>query len=429
MKISKFISVAIMLASALLPSSLLFAQAPLGGLHGQVTDQSGAVVTQADVALTPATGTPVSTKTDAQGMYEFKGLAPGEYTLDVVAPGFTLFENTKVEIATQALRLNVSLAIEVQTQKVQVTDTAPTVDVNPESNAGAITISSKELEALPDDPDELLTDLQALAGPSAGPNGGQMYIDGFTAGQLPPKSSIREIRINQNPFSSEYDKLGYGRIEIFTKPGTDKFHGQFLIVGNDSALNTRNPFLGDATQAPYDSLIYMGNIGGPINKKASFFVDVQRRNIDEIAVVDATQLGPPESVPNPRTRTNIGPRIDYQLTPSNTLTVRYQYYRDTWENNGVGGLVVPEAGYNTLSTEDTVQITDTQVLSPKAINETHFQYLRDNSSQTPSSTAPSVSVLGAFTGGGSSSGSETDLQDHYELQNYTSISQGQDRKS
>ena len=72
------------------------------------------------------------------------------------------------------------------------------------------------------------TDLQALAGPSAGPNGGQIYIDGFTGGQLPPKSSIREIRINQNPFSAEYDKLGYGRIEIFTKPGTDKYHGQIL---------------------------------------------------------------------------------------------------------------------------------------------------------------------------------------------------------
>ena len=111
------------------------------------------------------------------------------------------------------------------------------------------------------------------------------------AGQLPPKSSIREIRINQNPFSAEYDKLGYGRIEIFTKPGTDKYHGQFSVVGNDSAFNSRNPFLGDAAQNPYDSVIYMGNVGGPINKKASFFFDVQRRNIDEIAVVNATVLG------------------------------------------------------------------------------------------------------------------------------------------
>ena len=94
--------------------------------------------------------------------------------------------------------------------------------------------------------------LQALAGPSAGPNGGQMYIDGFTAGQLPPKSSIREIRINQNPFSSEYDKLGYGRIEIFTKPGTDKLHGQFMADGNDSAFNAPNPFAGVRAAVLFD---------------------------------------------------------------------------------------------------------------------------------------------------------------------------------
>ena len=135
-------------------------------------------------------------------------------------------------------------------------------------------ISGKELEALPDDPDELLTDLQALAGPSAGPNGGQIYIDGFTAGQLPPKSSIREIRINQNPFSAEFDKLGYGRIEVFTKPGTDKFHGQLFASGNDSAFNSPNPF-GGTNQPGYDSTQFSGNLGGPINKKASFFIDAQ----------------------------------------------------------------------------------------------------------------------------------------------------------
>ena len=164
--------------------------------------------------------------------------------MNVIAPGFSVYENDNVVIgAGPAMLLNVPMAIEVEEQKIQVSDTSPTVDVNPDNNAGAITISGKELEALPDDPDELLTDLQALAGPSAGPNGGQLYIDGFTAGQLPPKESIREIRINQNPFSSEYDKLGYGRIEVFTKPGSDKFHGQFLINGNDSAFNSPNPCL------------------------------------------------------------------------------------------------------------------------------------------------------------------------------------------
>ena len=392
-----------------------------------MTDPSGAVVTNARVSVSVSGGETHSAATSKSGGYEIGNLAPGKYTVTANAKGFAAFVQNDVAVAAgQVAQFNISLDINVQEEKVNVQgeEETPQVDVNPANNASQIVLSGKDLEALPDDPDELQSDLEALAGPSAGPNGGQLYIDGFTAGQLPPKSSIREIRINQNPFSAEYDKLGYGRIEIFTKPGTDKFHGQFQVVGNDSGFNTRNPFLGDAEQAPYDSVIYMGSIGGPINKKTSFFLDVQRRNIDEIAVVDAPALDLNESVPDPRTRTNIGPRIDYQLTPNNTLTARYQYYRDTWENNGVGGLVLPDAGYNSLSTEHTVQITDTQVLSTKAINETRFQYLRDNSNQNPVSTAVGINVQGAYTTGGAASGTQIDHQDHYELQNYTSIAQG-----
>jgi hypothetical protein len=407
------------------------AQSPAstGTLRGQVTDPSGAVVANATVAVLVSGGVSGgqthSAATSKTGSYEIGNLPPGKYTVTANAQGFAIFVQNDVGVAAgQVAQFNIALDINVKQEKVNVEAEGPQLDTNPANNASAIVLSGKDLEALPDDPDELQSDLEALAGPSAGPNGGQLYIDGFTAGQLPPKSSIREIRINQNPFSAEYDKLGYGRIEIFTKPGTDKFHGQFQVVGNDSGLNTRNPFLGDAAQEPYDSVIYMGNVGGPINKKASFFLDVQRRNIDEIAVVDAPALDLSESVSNPRTRTNIAPRIDYQVSTNNTLTARYQYYHDTWENDGIGGLVLPEAGYDTTSTEHTVQITDTQVLSTKAINETRFQYLHDNSNQTPVSTAVGINVLGAFTGGGASSGTETDHLDHYELQNYTSIAQG-----
>src|SRR5262249_38256370 len=153
-------------------------------------------------------------------------------------------------------QLNIMLQIEVQQEKVEVTGEAARVSVDSESNASAVVIQGKDLEALSDDPDELQSELEALAGPSAGPNGGQISIAGFTAGQLPPKSSIREIRINQNPFSAQYDKLGYGRIEIFTKPGTDKFHGQVMVNGNDSAFNSRNPFAPEVP--PYHSLLFDG---------------------------------------------------------------------------------------------------------------------------------------------------------------------------
>ncbi len=396
-----------------------------GTLRGQVTDPSGAVVPNATVAIVVSGRQTHSATTNRSGGYEIGNLAPGKYTVTANAQGFAVFVQNDVAVAAgEVAQLNISLDISVQKEKVNVQEETPQVDVNPASNASAIVLSGKDLEALPDDPDELLADLQALAGPSAGPNGGQIYIDGFTAGELPPKSSIREIRVNQNPFSAEYDKLGYGRIEIFTKPGTDKYHGQFSVEGNSSGLNTRNPFLGDALQEPYDSVIYMGNIGGPINKKASFFFNVQRRNIDEIAVVNAPALDLSESVPNPHTRTNISPRIDYQVSTNNTLTARYQYYRDTQQNAGVGGLVLPEAGYDTTSSEHTVQISDTQTLGARAVNETRFQYLRDNSLQTPLSTAIGINVLQDFTRGGSNSGTQADHQDHYELQNYTSISQG-----
>src|SRR5258708_7993039 len=137
---------------------------------------------------------------------------------------------------------------------------------------------------------------------------------------------MREIRGNQNPVSAEYDKLGYGRIEVFTKPGTDKYHGQFSVEGNSSAMNSRNPFLGAAAQQPYDSVIYMGNIGGPINKKASFFFTVQRRNINEIAVVNTpaldanlNQIQLSESVPNPRTPPNLRPPTPHQITTTPPL--------------------------------------------------------------------------------------------------------------
>ena len=415
-------------ALSLCPS---WAQGNSGALRGQVTDPSGAAITGATAVMTPATGSPLVAQTNAQGMYEFKALPAGKYVLTVVAPGFTTYENDNVVIADQALRLNVSLTIEVQTQKVQVSDTAPTVDVNPANNAGSITISGKELEALPDDPDELESDLQALAGPSAGPNGGQMYIDGFTAGQLPPKSSIREIRINQNPFSSEYDKLGYGRIEIFTKPGTDKLHGQVQVNGNDSAFNSANPFAG--AEPPYYSTFFNGNVGGPINRKASFFFNIDRRDINELAVINAYVLGPAPyttevpsvgTISNPRQRTNVGPRIDWAVTKNNTLTARYQYWRNTETNDLGSQFSLPTQADYSKETEQTVQVSDTQIFGTKIVNETRFQYNRDYTVQTPTDSNPTDNVLGNFTGGGLSSGAQNDRENNYELQNYTSLIHG-----
>jgi hypothetical protein len=408
-----------------------------GTLRGQVTDPSGAAVTGATVLITTPSGV-ATTTTNREGIFEVTGLAPGKYDVKVIAAGFTTFERPDLEITSGGTqKLDVALTIEVQEQQVQVTDSSTQVDVNPANNAGMVVMQGKDLEALSDDPDELQSELQALAGPSAGPNGGQIYIDGFTAGQLPPKASIREIRINQNPFSSEYDKLGYGRIEILTKPGTDQFHGQFYVEGTTAAFNARNPFehLPAGTQPPgYYTTQYSANVGGPLSKKASFFFNIERRDINDLSVVSAQIVNPTtfqiepfsDAVPNPRTRTNLSPRLDYQLTKSNTLSVRYQY----WRNNEIadlpsnGGFNLASLATSLLDTENTLQVTDTQAIGAATVNETRFQYIREAANGNPLNFTPALSVAGAFNAGGSTSGINSSTQNRYEVQNITYYTHG-----
>jgi Carboxypeptidase regulatory-like domain len=410
------------------------AQTGTGALQGQVFDPSGAVVAGAAAELISPSGKTLQATTGKDGVFEWKELAPGKYALQIAAKGFALYSNDNVEIAArQVKKLRVSLSIEVQQQKVQVSDQSTAVDTSPENNVGAIVISGQELDALPDDPDELQADLQALAGPSAGPNGGQFYIDGFTAGQLPPKSSIREIRINQNPFSAEYDKVGYGRVEIFTKPGTDKWHGRFAVTGNDSAFNSKNPYFSSSSasspQYPgYYTVLYEGDLSGPLGKRASFFLSGEARNINTLSIVNAQTLNPQfevipvsAAVSTPRTRDNFSGRVDYQVSKNNTLSARYQFFRNDETNNGIGGFTLPSQAYNSLDTEQTLQVSDMQIFGARTVNETRFQYIHDGSSDSPFSTDPSLIVAGAFNGGGSNLGNSTDTTNRYELQNYTSI--------
>jgi len=400
------------------------AQAGPGTLRGKVTDPTGAFVPQATVSVVGANGETLTATTDSRGSYQVKGLSAGSYTVTAVAKGFAAFVQQDVSIAAgQGQQLDIALEIAAVEERIEVEDEAPSLDVAADNNASAVIIKDKDLDSLSDDPDELQSELEALAGPSAGPNGGQIYIDGFSNGQLPPKSSIREIRINQNPFSPEFDKLGYGRVEVFTKPGTDTWHGRLFVTDTESSFNSRNPFLGTAAQPGYDSRMFEGNIGGPLNKQSSFYFNVQRRNIGDLEIVDATDLtGQPinQAVPNPKVRTEVSPRLDYQLTPGNTLTVRYQYNNDNENNNGVGQTSLLSQAYNLSSRGQRLQVSDTQVISTQTVNETRFQYSRDHTTQISLDTGPTLQMPGSFTAGGNSQGALIDHNDRAELQNYIS---------
>jgi hypothetical protein len=411
-------------------------------VHGTITDPDGELIPGATVTLTPKSGSGKTVKTGSDGTYTLS-VTPGTYTVVVSMPGFASYSALNVKIpAATATTLDAKLQVGVADQVVNVDADSVQLSVDPDANASSQIISGKDLEALSDDPDELSSELSALAGPSAGPNGGQIYVDGFTGGQLPPKSSIREIRINQNPFSAQFDRLGYGRVEVFTKPGTDKIHGNLQFNYDPSQFNSANP-LETISLPAYHTLFMFGSITGPLSKIASYSVGGSFRQIQDDEFTNATILsltssptvlcGPGAASAGcvstpfllasyfPQLRGDISPRLDLALGEKNVLTTRYQYVNNSTTNAGIGNLTLPGTGNNNTSLSNELQMSDTQTYSARLINETRFEYEREHTATTAQSNAPSIGVSGAFTSGGSGAQNSSDHQDHFELQNYTSL--------
>jgi len=426
------------------------APATAGGtrVHGTVLDPDGELIPGAKITLTPSKGSAAKQVTSGDdGTYSIN-VPPGTYTVVVTMPGFSTYSalNFKV-LPTAGQTYDVKMAVG-QDVTINVDDTAAQLSVDPDSNASATIITGKDLDALSDDPDDLAAELSALAGPAAGPNGGTIYIDGFTGGQLPPKASIREIRINQNPFSAQYDKPGFGRVEVFTKPGTDSYHGSASLNGNDNIFNTGSPIISSSVPQPgYYTLLANGQLSGPVTKTSSFTFGAQFRSIHNNTIVDPEELyqvtatpGTPcapgtttgctalTTFPNfvaavsaPQTRYDLSPRFDFALGSKNTVTARYRYEHATLNTQGIGGNQLANNAYTGTQSEQDVQISETTTVSSKVINEIHFEWQRSATGDTPLNTTPQLSVAGGFTTGGDPLGLTNDVQNHYEFQDYMSI--------
>jgi hypothetical protein len=413
----------------ILTAALVAAQQARGTLRGLITDELGAAIVGANVTLTDATGVEKKTTTNGEGVYNFAGLAPGKYKLQANAPDFAPSESKEVDVTNARQTLDLTLRVTIE-EKVTVADTAVSTEAT--NNANQTVIGGKDLDALPDDPDELAAALQALAGPSVGPNGGQIFIDGFTGGNMPSKDAIREIRINQNPFAAENDQPS-ARIDILTRPGTDKFRGGASMNFNDESLNSRNPFaVTSSKRTPFQIRQYEMNLSGPVvAKKASFFFNFSRIETDDNELVRATvlddNLNPVDfgqAFVVPRRNMFLSPRFDYAINPGNTLIVRYNYNRFRVENQGIGGFNLPERGFNTLAINQNVQVTETAILNPTTVTETRFQFSSNRSEQNGNNDVPSLDVSGAFGSGGSQVGHSFSDRKSFELNNFTARQMG-----
>jgi hypothetical protein len=391
-----------------------------------VVDPSGARVAHAPVHVATHDGSGLlrDVTTDTQGNFSLS-LPPGVYEVSVLAKGFSPSEQDAVTLASGGkVTLKIQLAVAAQAEVVDVPSDARS-STDAADNKSALVFDADRLADLSDDNSTMQQQLLALAGgdPTHPPD---VYVDGFSGGHFPPKSSIREVRINQNPYSAEYPGFGMNRMEIFTKPGGDKLHGGFYSNGNDSPWNSDNPYTG--AEPPYFSYYLDGQLSGPIGKKTSFFVGANQQDMHNNAVVNAidpTSLGPlSEAISTPTISHGLSFRLDRQVTENNTLTARYAYDGSKLTNAGVGLLTLPSQAYDSTTTTQTLQVGDTQVITPKIVNETRFQYVRTRAQQDALNSSPSIIVQGSFNAGGSATGVSHDNQDHFEFQEYLSLSLG-----
>ncbi|MDR3792331.1 MAG: carboxypeptidase regulatory-like domain-containing protein [Terracidiphilus sp.] len=400
-------------------------------LRGQVRDESGAAIAGATITAADSAGHVVSTVSLSDGSFAFKQIQNGHYRIEASFPGFTMKSAVWVVIDGRDVLLNLTLKVStvVQNVTVEAQDSA-TVSVDSSNNASSVVLSGSRLDSLADNPDDMASDLQALAGPSAGPNGGSLYIDGFSTGEMPPKESIREIRINQNPFSSEYDSLGLGRIEIFTKPGSGQFHGSaFFNIGSD-VFNSRNPYA--AVKAPFLLREYGTSLAGPLTRRSSFTLDARGDATTNGAVINGAIVDPASlAIVSPYSsvyevaqhRYLLTPSVDYQFNDRVTLSARYRITQTDIPDSGLGGFNLAESADHAHTLAQTVQFVATDVLNEHAVDETRFQFFNLGNSMVAAHSGASIQVLNAFTGGASPVGNSSDDQRNFELQNIATLTQ------
>jgi hypothetical protein len=373
-------------------------------LRGTVVDETRAYLPAVEVTLDDGKGNKYTSQTDDKGQYRFTGIKPGLYTITVEVEGFAKFSEQVDLSVRRTTPFDITLKVSIE-EKVDVKTDDAAISAEPDKNLTSITLSEKELEALPDDPDELLETLRQMAG---GAGDASIYVGGFRErGQLPPKEAIQMIRINSNPFSAEFSEQGFSRIEIVLRPGADTFHGGFRFNFNDESLNARNP---SATfRAPNQERNYNGNFTGPIiRNRWGFFFNVGRRAEEGNSIVNAVVLDPDTLQPrpfnatvlNPSINTNFDFRTDYLITKKHTLGVGYRYSKNERENQGIGTFDLPERAFNSENREDTLRFSLTTIATEHAVNEMRLQLSRRKNLSQALNTDVAIQVLDAFNAGG-----------------------------
>ena len=306
-----------------------YAQITQGGVAGTVKDSSGAVVSNAHIALTNRdTNVSLETQSTSTGTYVFNSVPVGTYTLKADAAGFKTYVLEGVEVHVQnVVTADVPLTVGEVNQQVSVTSEVPLLQAQ-DASLGQ-TIATTQVNDLPLNGRNWLSLAQLSAGTTATSgqspdNPGQLQANGVsqnqvdyrlngidnnidvfesgannTAGSVAPvPDAIQEFKLQDGNNSAEFGQFTGAVVNAVTKSGTNRFRGDLWEYFRNEDLNANDYFTKQRglQRAEYRQNQFGGTIGGPVDipkiyhgkNRTFFFFDYQRTNITQQASFFAT---------------------------------------------------------------------------------------------------------------------------------------------
>jgi hypothetical protein len=355
----------------------------------------------------------VTFQSDDRGLATAPALTPGAVTVHVEFPGFEPFE-APLTLRRGAMNETVTLKIEGFKQEVAVTDTSA-----PESSksASTTTLTQEEIDALPDDPDELADALSALAGPG----GATFFMNGFSGGRLPNRDQIRSIRFRQNNYAADNHDAGRAQVEIITRPNTTWGGNANLNFGGDQ-FNARQPQ--QLVETPSQERTVQFGLRGPVVAgKTSFNFNANgnsRYNSNPIVAIDEFGNRIDDSARSTNDQTGFQVGLEHSLTANQSMLFNFQRSENEGLNQGVGGFNLPERASTRLSDSNQLRFRLQGIIGTAKLNELRLQVIKSSNESFSFSTAPTLVVQDAFTRGGAgvNSDSSTDrveLADNFDF--------------
>lgn len=372
-------------------------------LRGTVKDPSGAAMSAVDIVLVQNLKVVKTTKTNETGFFSLD-VPAGGYDLGITAPDFKVYTKA-IRVVPNMEALSIMLDLEGVNTAVEVVGNSNQIVIDASQSLDATTLTAEDIAGLPDDEDDLLAYLQALAG---GEGNAQLIIDGFEGGRLPRRDQIAQIVIEPNSFNA----TGTGpRITIVTRePGPrGPWTGNAGLTYTDSRLNARTPHA--ETKPRSRRTTFNTTYSGPVIKgRLGMTINLNRQQYDNggASIRAITPDGPiNKGVYSPSGYDNLNFNNNWFISQTHQINHSFTYNREKNLNQGPGGFTLEERASDNRYNSWNFQITDNKTISPKMTNNAGFRTGRNSSRTTPRIDAIAINVLEAFNAGGAQNRSES----------------------